>query len=185
MACPLLRPIPAFILRAHGLERQQPKQQQQVAMGVHKCRINLYANSGNYPYTSALRRLILSPGARPAPTAKRTPAEAGSSGKTGGKHAMKKLLIATAISAFAICTIPALTGQAQAAPAKNPMCALAGSQKNPMAWSEYYGCFGSRPTVERAAVRSRPGAPASGFCKMAAGEKDMVGWSQFYGCWHH
>jgi hypothetical protein len=39
--------------------------------------------------------------------------------------------------------------------------------------------------VERAAVRSRPGAPASGFCKMAAGEKDMVGWSQFYGCWHH
>ncbi|MGA8820912.1 MAG: hypothetical protein WB624_26785 [Xanthobacteraceae bacterium] len=98
---------------------------------------------------------------------------------------MKKLLIATAISAFAICTIPALTGQAQAAPAKNPMCALAGSQKNPMAWSEYYGCFGSRPTVERAAVRSRPGAPASDFCKMAAGEKDMVGWSQFYGCWHH
>lgn len=98
---------------------------------------------------------------------------------------MKKVLIATAISAFAISMIPALQGQAQAAAAKNPMCALAGSQKNPMAWDEFYGCFGARPVVERAAVRSRPGAPASDFCKMAAGEKDMVGWSQFYGCWHH
>src|SRR6185437_1434846 len=77
MACPLLRPIPAFILRAHGLERQQPKQQQKVARGAHKCRINLYANSENSPYTSALRRLILSPGARPAPTAKRNPRRSG------------------------------------------------------------------------------------------------------------
>jgi hypothetical protein len=98
---------------------------------------------------------------------------------------MKKLLVAAAIAAPAVCMVPSFVGQAQAAPAKNPLCALAGSQKNPMAWDEYYGCFGMRPTMEQAMVRSRPGAPASDFCKMAGQEKDMVGWSQFYGCWHH
>jgi hypothetical protein len=97
---------------------------------------------------------------------------------------MKKLLIATAISAFTIWSVPALVGQAQAAPAKDPMCALAGSQKDLVGWSQFYGCFGTRPTVQRAALRSKRGAP-SDYCKMAAGEKDMVGWSQFYGCWHH
>ncbi len=98
---------------------------------------------------------------------------------------MKKLLIAAAVSALAICMVPNLVGQAQAAPAKNPMCALAGAQKNPMAWDEYYGCFGARPTMQRAMVRSTHGAPEGDFCKMAGGQKDMVGWSQFYGCWHH
>jgi len=98
---------------------------------------------------------------------------------------MKKLLMATAVLAFAGSTVPAFVGQAQAAPAKNPLCALAGGQKNPMAWDEYYGCFGARPAVQRAMVRSRPGAPANDFCKMVGQEKDTVGWSQFYGCWHH
>ena len=98
---------------------------------------------------------------------------------------MKKLLIAAAISAFTIWSVPALVGQAQAAPAKDPMCALAGSQKDLVGWSQFYGCFGTRPTVQRAAVRSKRGAPEGDYCKMAAGEKDMVGWSQFYGCWHH
>jgi hypothetical protein len=98
---------------------------------------------------------------------------------------MKKLLIAASFAMLAVGTGPAFVGQAQAAPAKNPMCALAGSQKDLVGWSQFYGCFGSRPTMQRAMVRSRPGAPQSDFCKMTAGEKDMVGWSQFYGCWHH
>ena len=98
---------------------------------------------------------------------------------------MKKLLIAAAISALSISAIPALVGQAYAAPAKNPMCAMAASQKDLVGWSQFYGCFGSRPTVQRAVARTRAGAPQNDFCKMAAGEKDMVGWSQFYGCWHH
>ncbi len=98
---------------------------------------------------------------------------------------MKKLLVATAISAFAISAAPTFVGQAQAAPATNPMCAMAAGQKDLVGWSQFYGCFGSHPTVQRAMIRSRRGAPESDFCKMAAGEKDMVGWSQFYGCWHH
>ena len=102
---------------------------------------------------------------------------------------MRVLFVTVAAVTLAACSVSqdqeVAMGQAQAAPAQNPLCALAGSQKNPMAWDEYYGCFGARPAVERAAVRSRPGAPASDYCKMAAGEKDMVGWSQFYGCWHH
>lgn len=98
---------------------------------------------------------------------------------------MKRLLIAAAVLGLAVTTVPAFVGSAQAAPAQNPMCKLAGQEKNPMAWDEFYGCFGSRPMMERAMVRSRPGAPVGDFCKMAGAEKDLVGWAQFHGCWHH
>jgi len=98
---------------------------------------------------------------------------------------MKKLLIAASFVMLAVGTSPAFVGQAQAAAAKDPMCNLAGQEKDLVGWAQYYGCFGSRPTMEPAMARSRSGAPDADFCKMAGGQKDMVGWSQFYGCWHH
>jgi len=99
---------------------------------------------------------------------------------------MKKLLIAASFAMLAVGTSPALVGQAQAAAAKNPMCNFAGSQKDLVGWSQYYGCFGSPPMMQRTMARSERGGPPMGdFCKMAGGQKDVVGWSQFYGCWHH
>lgn len=98
---------------------------------------------------------------------------------------MKKLIVAAAVSALAVCLVPSFVGQAQAAPAKNPLCALAKQEKNPVAWNAFYGCLGKPARLQHAAVRSRGAAPQSEFCNMAKQEKDMVGWSQFYGCWHH
>lgn len=98
---------------------------------------------------------------------------------------MKKLFIATAIAAFAISTVPTFVAQANAAPAKNPLCALARQEKNPVAWNEFYGCLGARPKVQHVAARSHRGAPQSDFCKLARQEKNPMSWNEFYGCWHH
>ena len=97
---------------------------------------------------------------------------------------MKMLIVAASITVLAVWTAQAVMSQAQAAPA-NPMCNLAGSQKDLVGWSQYYGCFGGPPMVERTMARSERGGPPMGdFCTMAGGQKDVVGWSQFYRCWH-
>jgi hypothetical protein len=147
---------------------------------------------GNNAYTSPPKQIIFPP----APAFSRRPKKNGVPGRKifpGRKQeesAMNKLLIATSIAVLAAWTGPAFVGQAHAAAANNPMCTLAGGQKDLVGWSQFYGCFGSRPMMHPAMMqpvmaRSGHGAPDSDFCKMAAGEKDMVGWSQFYRCWHH
>lgn len=98
---------------------------------------------------------------------------------------MKKLFVAAAVAALAISTVPSFVGQANAAPAKNPLCALARQEKNPMSWDQFYGCFGAQPRVHRVMARARRGAPQSDFCKLARQEKNLVSWDEFYGCWHH
>lgn len=102
---------------------------------------------------------------------------------------MKKLLIAAAAVSFVVMTTPMLT-QAQAAP-KNPYCSLAKSEKNPMSWDQYYGCwnrsarpaqlmnFAPGPLMNRALIRETK----SPYCSLAKFEKNPMSWDQYYGCW--
>ena len=98
---------------------------------------------------------------------------------------MKNLFIGAAVAVLAISTVPTFVAKANAAPAQNPLCKLARQEKNPIAWDEFYGCFGARPRVQHVAVRSHRGAPQSDFCKLARQEKNPMSWNEFYGCWHH
>lgn len=98
---------------------------------------------------------------------------------------MKRVFIAAAVAALAISTASSFVDQANAAPAQNPLCQLARQEKNPIAWSEFYGCFGARPRVQHVVARSRRGAPQSEFCKLAGQEKNPTAWNEFYGCWRH
>jgi heme A synthase len=96
---------------------------------------------------------------------------------------MKPFVIGAALALFAIAA-PALVHQAQAAPARNPFCAMAGGQKNPMGWDEYYGCFGSAPG--RAAVVHHVHerhATKDPLCSLANQEKNPMGWDEYYHCW--
>lgn len=96
---------------------------------------------------------------------------------------MKKLLIAAAVSVLAVSSVPTFVGQAHAAIAASPFCKMAGQEKNPIGWDEYYHCFGT-PRVERVATRARAGAQQSPFCKMASQEKNPMAWDEFYHCWN-
>jgi hypothetical protein len=95
---------------------------------------------------------------------------------------MKKLLVAAAVSALAVWTGPAFIGQVRAAPAASPYCKMAGQQKNPMGWDQYYHCFGA-PHITHVIARSHEAAPQKAFCKMAGQQKDPMSWDQYYHCW--
>jgi opacity protein-like surface antigen len=90
---------------------------------------------------------------------------------------MKKLIIAAALlagTAFA----------AQAASAENPYCKMASSQRNPIAWGEYYGCI-KAPTRTAAVVKHKPVRTASAkspFCAMASAQRNVVAWNAYYHC---
>jgi hypothetical protein len=99
-----------------------------------------------------------------------------------GDDIMKKLLTAAAVLALAISTVPSVIGQAEAAPAKSPYCALAKAQKNPVAWNAFYHCLGtpSRPT--HVLLRGRALPAKSPFCAMAKAQKNPVAWNAYYHC---
>ena len=121
---------------------------------------------------------------------------------------MKRLLFAASALALAAAMSPAVTGSAQAAPAKSPFCNMAKGQKNLVSWNAYYHCLGpveaARPQAARRYVRTRGGYMArrepeygygrpayaqyqpeqdsSQFCKLAKGQKNLVSWNAYYGC---
>jgi hypothetical protein len=95
---------------------------------------------------------------------------------------MKKLLFAVSAVALAAAISPAVTGSAQAAPAKSPYCKMAAGQKNLVAWNSYYHCLGPAPRAAHVAVRARPEPAKDPYCKMAAGQKNLVAWNAYYHC---
>jgi hypothetical protein len=94
---------------------------------------------------------------------------------------MKKLLLAASAVALAVAMSPAVT-TVQAAPAKDPHCAMAAGQKNLVSWNAYYHCNGTAPRVAHVAVRARPGPAKDPHCAMAAGQKNLVSWNAYYHC---
>jgi hypothetical protein len=92
---------------------------------------------------------------------------------------MNKLLIAAA----ALAAVLPLAGQAQAAPAKDPMCSLAPATYS-ASWAEYYGCWGAAPRnqYQPAATPAAYTGPSDGdFCKLPAASAPS--WAEHYGCW--
>ena len=94
---------------------------------------------------------------------------------------MRKLLVITAAFALVGGIGSALPEHAAAQSAKSPFCALAGQEKNLMAWDEYYHCMGTPPRA-RPVVRRTAGPPRDPYCTMAAGQKNLVSWNAFYHC---
>ena len=102
---------------------------------------------------------------------------------------MKKLLITAAAAGLTVMAVPMFT-QAQAAP-KNPYCSLARSEKNPMSWDQYYGCWNRQARPARlmnyapAPIMNRPAIrqTKSPYCNLAKSEKNPMAWDQYYHCW--
>ncbi len=94
------------------------------------------------------------------------------------------LLAGTA--ALVALLVPAMAQQVRAAPTKSPYCNMARSQKNPMAWDEYYHCFGQAPEpAARPALHMevRSATPAkSPYCNMARSQKNPMAWDEYYHC---
>ncbi|HTV34900.1 MAG TPA: hypothetical protein VMF12_00590 [Xanthobacteraceae bacterium] len=95
---------------------------------------------------------------------------------------MKKLVVALAALALTVSVAPSLFGQAEAAPAKNPLCKFAKAQRNPVSWNAYYHCLGPAPAPDRVVLRGRPGPAKSPFCKFAKVQRNLVSWNAFYHC---
>ena len=87
---------------------------------------------------------------------------------------MKLLLIGTAIIAVAGSV---LFGQAQAAPAKDPMCGTAFQASN-AGWMDHYGCW-KGPVVKIAAPKPSKKDPN---CSTAF-QATNAGWMDHYHCW--
>jgi hypothetical protein len=119
---------------------------------------------------------------------------------------MNKMLIAAAALTLAVSTVPALVGQAQAAPAKSPFCSMAPATTS-ASWAEYYGCWGgppraydqyNQPVVQMRGrhhhhhhglaptpvVYTGPAPASTDFCKLAPAATS-ASWDEFYGCWKH
>ena len=73
----------------------------------------------------------------------------------------------------------ALIGQAQAAPAKDPMCGMA-AQANAASWQEYYHCWGTPPR-ERVAAHPAKGPAKDPMCGMAS-QASSLSWQERYNC---
>jgi hypothetical protein len=95
---------------------------------------------------------------------------------------IKPYLVGAALVAFAVAA-PAFVNHAQAATSQDPFCKMANGEKNPIAWDEYYHCFGPTARVVHVVSHHRS-APLDPFCKMANGEKNPVAWAEFYHCWN-
>jgi hypothetical protein len=86
---------------------------------------------------------------------------------------MKKVLFAAAIAATAGV---AFVGQGQAAPAKDPMCTMAGQSTN-QNWADHYKCW-QGPAVKVAA----PKPNKEPMCNLPAAANSQS-WAQQYHCW--
>ncbi len=94
---------------------------------------------------------------------------------------MKSLVAAIALT----IGIAAGASFASAAPAKDPMCNMAKSQKNPVSWNAYYHCLGTQPQVarSRAEATSVPRrSTRSTYCNMANAQRNPVAWNAYYHC---
>jgi hypothetical protein len=92
--------------------------------------------------------------------------------ETKGKS-MRKLLIAVAAGAL----VAGLAGYVQAAPAKDPMCAM-GSQATNQGWQDHYHCWAG-PMAKPVAAKPSKKDP---MCSMGS-QSTNQGWADHYGCW--
>jgi hypothetical protein len=105
-------------------------------------------------------------------------------GNKKGEIAMKKLLIAAALLTAGLLALPGFVGGSQAAPAQNPYCNMMNSEKNPIAWGEYYGCIKAPARTARVVARKpvRSARAKSPYCAMASSQKNLVAWNAYYHC---
>ncbi len=75
--------------------------------------------------------------------------------------------------------------QASATTAKDPMCKLAKSQRNPVSWNAYYHCLGTQPKAAQARAQApapRASSVRSPYCNMAKSQRNPVSWNAYYHC---
>ncbi len=95
---------------------------------------------------------------------------------------MKRMLVVAAVLTLGIAAGPSF---AATATAKDPMCNLAKSQKNPVSWNAYYHCLGTQPQAAQAraqAPAARKSSTRSPYCDMAKSQKNPVAWNAYYHC---
>jgi hypothetical protein len=69
--------------------------------------------------------------------------------------------------------------------AKDPMCKLAKSQRNPVSWNAYYHCLGTQPKAAQARAQApapRTSSARSPYCDMAKSQRNPVSWNAYYHC---
>ena len=96
---------------------------------------------------------------------------------------MKKFIVTAALLAATAFALPGFVGQSEAAAAQNPYCKMANTQKNPVSWSEYYGCFGHAAATKVSARRPvRVARSKDPYCKFASAQRNVVSWNTYYHC---
>jgi hypothetical protein len=102
-----------------------------------------------------------------------------------GGNKMKKLFLTAAALTLAFSAIPNLANAAptgKSPPTKSEYCAMAKSQRNPVAWNAHYNCLDKTAAAAPIVEPKRENRARDPYCNMAKGQRNPVAWNAHYHC---